>query len=78
MTFLEATNTIEKRVAKLQMKYHDGELMEPIVALGRIGSYHGERFDNVLEALKTGAINTTEYFMEMIKMIMEYEARPRN
>lgn len=75
MTFSEAIDAIEKRASKLKMRDREGELLEPMVAIGRIGVYHGQRFDHILDAFENGKIPVEIYFTEMIKMIMEYQNR---
>jgi hypothetical protein len=75
MTFLEAINAIEKLVSKLRMKHKDGSEMEPIVAIGKIGHFYGERFDSLLTATEQGQISIEEYYMEMVKIIHSYRRR---
>lgn len=77
MTFLEAIEAIEKKVDKLGIRFKDGTRMPPVVALGKIGVFHGRRFDFVVDSLDQGLISVDVYFMEMIKMITEYHSRDR-
>lgn len=77
LTFLEAVDSLESNVAKLGIKYPDGQPMEPVVAMGRIGAYHGARYDGVLNRLTEGQITVEQYFLEMMRMIHEYVQRNR-
>lgn len=77
MTFLEAIEAIEHLAGKCGIKHRDGEPMEPIAALGKIGAYYGERFDSVLHSLEAGDISIEAYLLEMIKMIKGYQTRER-
>lgn len=73
MSFLTAINSIEKIAEKLKLKYPDGTLLEGVVALGYVGHFHGERFDSLLDRLTNRSITVDEYYLEMIKMIREYQ-----
>jgi hypothetical protein len=75
MTFLEAIHSIEKVVSRLGMRYKDGERMEPIRALGKIGRFHGSRYDSVIHQMSHQQITVEEYYLEMMKMIQEYWVR---
>jgi len=77
VTFLEAINALEKKVSKLGIKYKDGTPMEPVAAMGRIGRLHGDRYDQVINDLEHGKITCDAYFLEMMKMIEEYQTRER-
>lgn len=76
MSFLEAIKAIEKRVEGIHIRLKDGTPIAPVVALGRIGRYHGARYDFVIEELYEGRERVEWYYTEMIKMIMGYEKRP--
>lgn len=78
MTFLEAIQSIDLRVGKCRINHSDGNMIEPSVAIGKIGVFHGERYDHVIESLKTGSISIDSYYLEMIKMISEYQHRERS
>jgi hypothetical protein len=75
MTFLEATNSIEKVVSRLGIWYKEGERMEPIRALGKIGRFHGSRYDQLIQKMSHQQITVEAYYLEMMKMIQEYWVR---
>lgn len=77
MTFLDAINSVEKRMSRLNIKFKDGTPMHPIVAQGRVGRFHGKRYDFVIDSLDHGEITIDHYFLEMMRMINEYATRSR-
>lgn len=77
MTFLEAIHSIEKVVSRLGMRYKDGERMEPIRALGKIGRFNGIRYDQILQQMRQQEMTVEEYYLEMMKLIQEYWVRVR-
>ena len=77
MTFLQAINSLEKRIEKIGMRHPDGTPLEPVIAMGKIGRFHGERYNEVIDAMERAELSIEQYFTEMIKMIMEYQNRER-
>lgn len=72
MTFLEAINALENRAFKLGITYPDGTKVEPIVAIGEVGAFSGEKYDAIIDDFESGKITIEAYFLEMMKLIEKY------
>lgn len=77
MEFLHAINALERKVQNLGMKMKDGTPIPPVVGMGKIGRFHGIRYDFCISSLRMGNTTVEEYFLEMNKMITEYQNRER-
>lgn len=78
MTPFQAIVGLERKVHQLHIKFKDGVFMDDIIAMGKIGNYHGKRYDDVLEAFAQDKISIDQYYMDMMKMIVEYGSRDRD
>lgn len=78
MTPFQAIVGLERKVHQLHIKFKDGTPMEDVIAMGKIGNYHAKRYDDVLDAFNQDKISIEQYYMDMMKMIVEYGSRDRD